>query len=34
MLSVEQVFKIADAMPERFRALVLLGAFASLRWVR
>lgn len=32
VLSVEQVFKIADAMPPRLRALVLLAAFASLRW--
>jgi integrase len=32
VLSVDQVFKIADAMPARFRALVLLAAFASLRW--
>jgi integrase len=32
VLSVEQVFKIADAMPTRFRGLVLLAAFASLRW--
>lgn len=32
VLTVEQVFKIADAMPARFRALVLLAAFASLRW--
>ncbi len=29
VLSVEQVFKIADAMPPRLRALVLLAAFAS-----
>lgn len=32
VISVKQVFKIADAMPRRFRALVLLAAFASLRW--
>jgi integrase len=32
VLSVEQVFKIADAMPARLRTLVLLAAFASLRW--
>lgn len=31
-LVVEQVFKIADAMPTRFRGLVLVAAFASLRW--
>lgn len=30
--SVPQVYALADAVPERFRALVLLGAFSSLRW--
>jgi integrase len=32
VLTVAQVFKLADQMPPRFRALVLLAAFASLRW--
>jgi integrase len=30
--SVPQVDALADAVPERFRALVLLGAFTGLRW--
>lgn len=30
--TVSQVFELADAMPERYRALVLLTAFCSLRW--
>lgn len=30
--SVTQVYALADAVPGRFRALVLLGAFTSLRW--
>jgi Site-specific recombinase XerC len=30
--SVPQVYALADAVPPRFRALVLLGAFTSLRW--
>jgi integrase len=29
---VAEVFAIADAMPRRWRALVLLAAFTSLRW--
>ncbi|WP_110334139.1 tyrosine-type recombinase/integrase [Prauserella flavalba] len=32
VLSVAQVFDLAGRMPDRFRALVLLAAFASLRW--
>ncbi|WP_199745607.1 tyrosine-type recombinase/integrase [Amycolatopsis sp. WAC 04182] len=32
ILTVPQVFDLAGRMPERFRALVLLAAFASLRW--
>jgi hypothetical protein len=30
--SVPRVYALADAVPRRFRALVLLGAFTSLRW--
>jgi integrase len=30
--SVPQVYRLADAVPSRFRALILLGAFTSLRW--
>ena len=32
VLTVAQVFDLAGRMPERFRALVLLAAFGSLRW--
>lgn len=32
VLTVAQVFALADLMPERFRAMVLLTAFASLRF--
>jgi hypothetical protein len=32
VLTVEQVFVLAAEMPARFRALVLLATFASLRW--
>ena len=32
VLSVEEVFKLADAINPRYRALVLLAAFGSLRW--
>lgn len=32
VLTGAQVFDLADRMPERFRALVLLAAFGSLRW--
>ncbi|MUL43084.1 site-specific integrase [Streptomonospora sp. PA3] len=31
-LSVAEVYKLADAVPPRYRALVLLAAFGSLRW--
>jgi integrase len=31
-LSVPEVYALADAMPERFRLLVLLATFCSLRW--
>jgi integrase len=30
--TVPQVYALADEVPRRFRALVLLGAFTSLRW--
>lgn len=32
VLTVSQVFDLASRMPPRFRAMVLLAAFASLRW--
>lgn len=32
MLTVAQVFKLADLMPDHLRAVVLLATFASLRW--
>ncbi|MBB6174706.1 integrase [Nocardiopsis mwathae] len=32
VLSVAEVFKLADAIKPRYRALVLLATFASLRW--
>ncbi|RZS37830.1 integrase-like protein [Herbihabitans rhizosphaerae] len=32
VLTVKQVFDIADRMPARFRVVVLLAAFGSLRW--
>jgi integrase len=32
VLSVPQVFALAERMPDRFRAMVLLTTFASLRW--
>lgn len=32
VLTVEQVYLLADAIGPRYRALVLLAAFASLRW--
>ncbi|WP_324164494.1 site-specific integrase [Amycolatopsis sp.] len=32
VLTVAQVFELADRLPNRFRALVLLAAFTSLRW--
>jgi integrase len=31
-LTVAQVFDLAHQMPERFRTMILLAAFASLRW--
>jgi len=31
-LSAEEVDRLADAMPDRYRALVLLAAYSSLRW--
>ncbi len=30
--TVSQVYALADAVPDRYRTLVLLGAFTSLRW--
>jgi integrase len=30
--SVKQVYDLAEAMPERYRALILAGALTSLRW--
>ncbi|MGW0811456.1 hypothetical protein [Nonomuraea sp. NPDC002799] len=32
MLTVVQVYRIVDVIEHRYRALVLLGTFASLRW--
>jgi len=32
LLTVSQVMALADALPERFRLLVVLGTFCSLRW--
>jgi integrase len=32
MIPLGKVIEILDAVPERYRALVLLGTFASLRW--
>jgi integrase len=32
LLTVPQVYALADAMPDRFRVLVLLATFGSLRW--
>jgi integrase len=32
VLTVPQIFALADRMPHRYRALVLVTAFASLRW--
>ena len=32
MLTVPQVFALADAIDQRYRALVLLAVFGSLRW--
>ena len=32
VLTVPQVYALADAVPDRYRALVLLTVFGSLRW--
>jgi len=32
VLSVREVIALVEVMPERYRALVLLAAFGSLRW--
>lgn len=32
VLSMSQVFAVADSVPSRYRAMVLLATFASLRW--
>ncbi|MFE3451447.1 tyrosine-type recombinase/integrase [Nonomuraea sp. NPDC059194] len=32
MVSLPKVLEVADKVPDRYRALVLLGTFASLRW--
>ena len=32
VIGVEAVLALADAVPERYRALVLLATFGSLRW--
>lgn len=32
VLSLKQVFELAEVMPERYRPMVLLAAFGSLRW--
>lgn len=32
VLTVPEVFRLASAVPPRFRALVLLATFGSLRW--
>jgi site-specific recombinase XerC len=32
LISVPEVFAIADALPVRYRALALLATFAGLRW--
>jgi integrase len=32
VLAVPQVYALADAVPDRYRALVLLTVFGSLRW--
>lgn len=32
VLTLPEVFALADAVPPRFRALVLLATFGSLRW--
>ena len=32
VLTIAEVYALADAIDQRYRALVLLGTFASLRW--
>ena len=32
LLTLAQVYALADGVPDRFRMLVLLGTFGSLRW--
>lgn len=32
VLTVQQVFRLADAVPQRYRALILLTVFGCLRW--
>jgi len=32
VLTIDEVYALADAMPDRYRALVLLGTFTGLRW--
>ena len=32
VLTIGEVYALADAMPDRYRALVLLGTFTGLRW--
>ena len=32
MLTVRQVYALSEAIPPRYRALVLLATFTSLRW--
>ncbi len=32
MLTVPQVFALAEQMPKRFRALILVTTFGCLRW--
>ena len=32
MLTVHQVYRLARAVGDRYRALILLGIFAGLRW--
>jgi hypothetical protein len=32
VLSISEVFSLADAIDKRYRALILLATFANLRW--
>jgi hypothetical protein len=32
VIGIEAVLALADALPERYRALILLATFGSLRW--